>query len=201
MSKLKMKQPFTVLILLVLLALAGCNNSGTDKSKELELKEKELELKEKELELKEKASEDDSEKAEKASEDDSEKAEKTESIKKVYTPEKDSAARNQIMDTLRTPVQKELKQNVIFKVNDLKVSGDWAFMGGEPLAKSGGKPDYRGTKYEEDSDMFDNNIFALLKKKGGRWTIVVYYIGCTDVCYAGWWKEHGAPKEIFPYTE
>ena len=57
MSKLKMKQTFTVLIILSLLALAGCNNSGTDKSKELELKEKELELKEKELELKKKESE------------------------------------------------------------------------------------------------------------------------------------------------
>ena len=205
MSKLKMKQTFTILILLSLLALAGCNIPGTDKSRELELKEKELALKEKELELKEKGSKDDSAKAGK-SEGDSEKAEKTEKtepVKKVYTPSKNSAERKQIMDALRVPVQKELNQDVIFKVNDLKVFGDWAFMGGEPLAKSGGKPDYRGTKYEDDikSDMFDNNIFSLLKKKGGRWTIVVYYLGCTDVCYAGWWKEHGAPKEIFPYTE
>jgi hypothetical protein len=200
-----MNQPFIVLILLSLLALA-CNNFGTDKSKELELKEKELALKEKELELKEKGStEDDSDEAGE-SEGDSEKAEKTEkteSVNKVYTPQRNSAERKQIMDALRVPVEKELKQNVIFKVNDLKIFGDWAFLGGEPMAKSGGKPDYRGTKYEDDvkSDIFDNNIFALLKKKGGRWTIVVYYLGCTDVCYAGWWKEHGAPKEIFPYTE
>ena len=56
-----MKQTFTILIILSLLALAGCN-TGTDKAKELELKEKELELKEKELELAEKDSdEDDSE--------------------------------------------------------------------------------------------------------------------------------------------
>lgn len=203
MSKLKMKQTFTILVLLSLLALAGCNNSGPDKSKELELKEKELELKEKELELKEKGSEDDSDKVEKESEDDSDKAEKTEkteSVKKVYTPKKNSAERKQIMDALRVPVQKELKQDVIFKVDDLKVFGEWAFMGGEPLAKAGGEPNLKGTKYEGDED-FDNNVFALLKKKGGRWTIVTYAMRCSDVCYLGWDKDHGAPKEIFPYAE
>lgn len=51
----KMKQKLTILILVSLLALAGCNQSGTDKAKELELKEKELALKEKELESKQKA--------------------------------------------------------------------------------------------------------------------------------------------------
>jgi outer membrane murein-binding lipoprotein Lpp len=50
-----MRQKLTILIILSLLFLAGCINSGTDKSKELELKEKELALKEKELELKQKA--------------------------------------------------------------------------------------------------------------------------------------------------
>ena len=46
-----MRQKLTIFILLSLLALAGCGGSGTDKAKELELKEKELALKEKELEL------------------------------------------------------------------------------------------------------------------------------------------------------
>jgi len=30
---------------------------------------------------------------------------------------------------------------------------------------------------------------------------VPYAIGCTDVCYAGWWKQYKAPKAVFPYTE
>lgn len=85
-----MKQTFTVLMLLSLLALAGCN-TGTDNAKELELKEKELELKEKELKLKEKESKkDDSDKAEE-SEDDSDKAaekKKTKLAKKKETAKK-----------------------------------------------------------------------------------------------------------------
>lgn len=74
-----MRQKLTIFILLSLLALAGCNNSGTDKAKELELKEKELALKEKELEL--------NKKNPKA--DDSVKTEKTETtkpVKKVEPP-------------------------------------------------------------------------------------------------------------------
>ena len=78
-----MRQKLTILIILSLLALAGCNNSGTDKSKELELKEKELALKEKELELKQKApTEGNSNKAEKP-EGNSNKAETTKKVEKT----------------------------------------------------------------------------------------------------------------------
>lgn len=122
---------------------------------------------------------------------------------KVYTPERGSAERKAIFDALRVPVEKELKQDILFAVSDLNVSGNWAFIGGEPQTKEGGLPDYRNTKYQEalEADMFDNNIFALLKKTGKKWRVVVHYIGCTDVCYATWWKDHKAPKAIFPYTE
>jgi hypothetical protein len=65
--------------------MAGCAVSGTDKAKELELKEKELALKEKELELaKNSPKANDSDKTEK-----SEKPEKTETpkpVKKVEPP-------------------------------------------------------------------------------------------------------------------
>ena len=204
MSKLKMKQTFTVLMLLSLLALAGCN-TGTDKAKELELKEKELELKEKELKLKEKGSdEDDSDDSDEAAETvktkKTEKAEKAESVKGVYTPKAGSAERKQIMNSLRGPVQRELKQDVKFKVNSLKVFGEWAFMQGEPLNKASGKrADLTGTKYDEENwKDYDNNIFTLYKKKGGKWTIVEYAMMCSDPCYLGWDKKHGAPKDIFP---
>lgn len=125
------------------------------------------------------------------------------SAQSVYTPEKGSDERKAILDALRVPVEKELKQKVQFAVNDFNVSGNWAFLGGEPQNSAGERPDYTGTEYAEaiEADMFDNNFFALLKKTGKKWKVVKYYIGCTDVCYATWWKDHKAPKAIFPYTE
>ncbi len=121
----------------------------------------------------------------------------------VREPAKASAVRTAILNALRVPVERELKQKIVFNVDDLRVAGSWAFVGGSPQSATGGQPDYRGTEYEEakDADMFDNNIFALLKKNGTRWRVVTYAIGCTDVCYANWWSEHKAPKAVFPYTE
>ena len=120
----------------------------------------------------------------------------------VYTPEKGSAERKAIIDALRTPVERDLKQPVIFVLDNFNVSGNWAFVGGTPQTPDGKRPDYRRTKYADalDSGAFDNNIFALLKKSAGKWRVVTHLIGCTDVCYATWWKDHRAPKALFPYT-
>lgn len=122
---------------------------------------------------------------------------------KVYTPTKGSAERTAILAALRVPVEKELKQKIQFSVQEFKSNGTWAFMSGDPQNMSGGKPNYKETPYQEaiDADMFDNNFFALLKKTGGKWKVITHAIGCTDVCYATWWKDYKAPKAIFPYTE
>jgi hypothetical protein len=121
----------------------------------------------------------------------------------VRTPEKGSAERTAILNTLRVPVERELRQKIVFNLDHLRVVGNWAFLGGDPQSPSGGQPNYRGTKYQRarDADMFDDNIFALLRKTGGKWRVVTYAIGCTDVCYADWWRRYRAPKAVFPYTE
>lgn len=102
------------------------------------------------------------------------------------------------MDALRAPVEKELKQPVIFEVTKLKVQGDWAFMEANPKNKDGGEPNWKITKYQAfiDNGDFENGINALLKNTGGKWTVVKYLMNCHDVCYMGWDKEFKAPKEI-----
>lgn len=121
----------------------------------------------------------------------------------AYTPTKGSKERTAILDALRAPVEKELKQKIQFSINDFKVQDNWVFLSGEPQNPAGGRPNYQGTEYQEaiDSDMFDYNFFALLRKTGGKWKVVTYAIGCTDVCYLQWQKDFKAPKAIFPYTE
>lgn len=121
----------------------------------------------------------------------------------VHSPAKNSAERKAIVDALRGPVEKDLKQKIVFVVQHINVAGSWAFIGGDPQSPAGGRPNYRNTRYWEavKSDMFDNNFFAILKRSGSRWRVVHYDIGCTDVCYADWWRRYKAPKAIFPYTE
>jgi hypothetical protein len=121
----------------------------------------------------------------------------------VHTPAKGSAERAAILNALRIPVEKELKQKIVFSVQQLNVSGNWAFLSGEPQGANNDKPNYKSTKYKDavDAGMFDNNFFALLKKTGGKWKVITHAIGCTDVCYLDWWKDYKAPKAIFGITE
>ncbi len=114
---------------------------------------------------------------------------------------KPNTDRRAILEALRDPVEKDLKQKVIFKVNHLKVHDNWAFLTGQSLTPGGKKIDYRKTKYKDavNSDAFDDWICALLQKKGKTWRVVQFAIGATDVVWDGWHLKYKAPKAIFPY--
>ena len=116
-----------------------------------------------------------------------------------YTPEKGSVERKAITDALRVPVEKKLKQSVVFNIDHFKVQDDWAFMLGAPRKPNGGKLDYSKTSYAKAValGMFDDGISALLRKVRGRWTVVKYVIGATDVVYVEWDKQYRAPSGIF----
>jgi hypothetical protein len=93
---------------------------------------------------------------------------------------------------------------VIFEVNKLNVKAGFAFLDAVPRKSSGGKIDYKKTKYRtrfEDGDLdggSDAPVLALLKYRSGKWKTLTFVIGPTDVAYDSWWKEYGAPKAIFP---
>ena len=117
-----------------------------------------------------------------------------------HTPEKGSVERKAITDALRVPVEKKLKQSVVFNIDHLKVQDDWALLLGAPRKPNGDTIDYSKTSYAEQHrlGMFDDNISALMHKVRGRWTVVKYVIGATDVSYIGWDEKYGAPSGIFP---
>lgn len=119
----------------------------------------------------------------------------------VYSPEKGSPERKAILDALRVPVERDLKQGIVFVTDNFKIKGNWAFVSGRPTTPSGDRPNLKGTKFAGYEDMFDDNFFGLLKKTGGKWKVVTHALGCTDVCYADWWRRYRAPKAIFSYTE
>lgn len=119
------------------------------------------------------------------------------------TPAKGSAERTAILNALRVPVEKELKQKIQFSIQTIKTQGSWAFVNGEPQNATGGAPNYKNTPYNDaiENGAFDNNFQALLKKTGGKWKVVTYVVGCTDVCWLGWDEQYKAPKTIFPDSE
>lgn len=117
-----------------------------------------------------------------------------------HTPSPASAERRQILDALRAPVAKALKQKVVFEVSRLSVLGEWAFLNGVPRQPDGKPIDYSGTPYADakKEGMFDDGIVALLKRTSkGKWTVVTYVLGPTDVPYVDWDRRYHAPRAIF----
>jgi hypothetical protein len=113
-------------------------------------------------------------------------------------PAENSPERVAILKALSVPVSKDLKQNITFSTDKLKVQGNWAFVSGRARNAEGGEPNWKLTKYQEfiDSNDFEDNLFALLKKTNGKWRVVTYMMNCHDVCYLDWDKKYKAPKAI-----
>ena len=115
------------------------------------------------------------------------------------TPERGGAERKAIIDALRLPVRKQLGKEVIFKIDHLKTQNGWAFLRGVPQQPDGTAMDYKGTIYQQriTDGVFDNWICALLRKQNGKWRVVNFVIGATDVVYEGWDAKYKAPSAIF----
>jgi hypothetical protein len=123
------------------------------------------------------------------------------SAQSVYTPERDSAERKAILAALRVPVEKDFKQKIVFVIDTFNSNGSWAYISGSPKSPGGGDPSLKGTKFAEYEDAYDHNFFGLLRKSGGKWRVVTYAIGCTDVCWLDWAETHRAPRSVFPRTD
>ena len=115
------------------------------------------------------------------------------------TPEPNSPARTAITNTLRVPVEKELKQKVVFRIRRLKVQNGWAFLDGEPQQPGGKSVNYRNRRHQTaiEAGAFDDGILALLRKDKGAWRVVVYDIGSTDYPAPSWQQKYKAPPGIF----
>ncbi len=123
---------------------------------------------------------------------------------RVEKVERGDPRRKLLLDTLRGPVEQDLGQKVQFVVDTLNVQDDWGFAIVHPRTPAGGEIDFRRTRYNEalDEGMFDGDTtYALLHSEGGEWKLVTFVIGPTDVTYAGWPEEFGAPHALFGLTQ
>lgn len=112
--------------------------------------------------------------------------------------------RRPLLDALRPTIERDLGQPVQFVVRVLRVQGKWAFAHVVPQTKSGAPIDFRRTHYAEliREGMFDGpDTFALLENGASRWTLRAFVTGPTDVTYAGWPEEFGAPNTLFGLPE
>lgn len=93
-----------------------------------------------------------------------------------------SVQRRAILDAIRPAVEAQLGPDVEFVVHDLRILRGWAFVAATPQRR-GGRP-INGYDYFPDfDDMGGLEVQAVLRLRGGRWTVVQQAIGATDVWY------------------
>jgi hypothetical protein len=108
-------------------------------------------------------------------------------------------ARKELLDALRPAVEQDLGQPVRFVVRKLRVEGGWAFAYVRPQTPDGRPIDFTKTRHAErvEAGVFDgDDLFALLQRKAGRWTVREFVIGPTDVAYAAWPDDYGVSYEL-----
>lgn len=108
--------------------------------------------------------------------------------------------RRVLLDTIRPALEARIGQPVQFVVDTLQTQGDWAFYAGRIQQPNGRSIDFSTTPYAEalEEGMFDGpSTYALLQRRGNGWRLVDWVVGPTDVTYAGWPGEYGAPESLF----
>ena len=119
--------------------------------------------------------------------------------KQPSTPAAGSVERLALMDAIRPRVERDLNQQVTFKVSRLKIQNGWAFAIVYPRQPDGRAIDWSRTRFAQDYEagMFSDLACVLLRKHSKGWRIVDYALGPTDVAYEDWPRRHGAPRAIF----
>ena len=76
---------------------------------------------------------------------------------------------------------------------------DWAFVQAKPQRPGGAPIDWRATRFKQDfeQDLMSDLVLGLLRRSGGRWTMVTGVVGPTDVVWEDWVKKYQLPRQLF----
>lgn len=111
-------------------------------------------------------------------------------------PEVDPAIAAVVNATLSADTGKEVRA----RIDTLRIEGDWAWVVALPQAPGGGAFDFSGTRYaeREASGVLDGGgtTYMLLQHQEGVWVVRDFAVGPTDVAYADWPIQYGAPAAL-----
>jgi len=112
---------------------------------------------------------------------------------------RDDARRKPLLEAARKSVEKDLGQPIRFVVVELRVRENWAFAHLRPQTPDGRPIDLTKTRYADpyEAGFLDgDDIYALLRAHGSTWKLTTFVLGPTDVAWAAWPEEYGAPAEL-----
>ena len=108
----------------------------------------------------------------------------------MHTPAPGSAERRAILDAMRPAVEADLGAPVEFVVEEMRVSGTWAFVHAEPQRPGGGAIPAPHNDFQDG-----NTTYAVLRRQSGRWRPLMVAVGPSDVAWVVYCDE--APPGLF----
>lgn len=120
-----------------------------------------------------------------------------------HTPATGSAERSAILDAAREPAEKALDKKVVFRVSRLSVLKGWAYLEASMQGPGGQPISYADTSFQQAAEQGGKSdlYMALLQYSGDAWQVKAYRVGPTDVSWAVWPEQYGAPRAIFPFPK
>jgi hypothetical protein len=127
----------------------------------------------------------------------------------VVQPKPGSELRKATLQAVRERLAKDVKGEIVFMVDALRVKQDWAYLSLRPRRPSLKMIDWKGTIYEEQAreGLLDDGLYALLRleanEKGVKaWRVKEFDLGPTDVSWMGWPELHPTmPKDLLPWPD
>ena len=114
-------------------------------------------------------------------------------------PARLAACAPRFLDALRPRIEADIGGRIVFVVSVIHVANDWAFVQAKPQRSGGAPIDWRATRFKQDfeQDLMSDLVLGLLRRTGGRWTLVTGVVGPTDVVWENWVKQYQLPRELF----
>jgi tetratricopeptide (TPR) repeat protein len=115
-------------------------------------------------------------------------------------PEPGTPLRVEVLEAIRPRVDADLRLHVKFAVQRMNVDGGWAFLSLIPKQSNGKDIDWARTPYGDAfaEGMMSDSVLALLRRgTGGKWRIVEYALGPTDVVWEAWIPKYHLPRGFF----
>ncbi len=110
-----------------------------------------------------------------------------------------------ILSALTPIVAAEIGAPVRLEIKQANVQDDWAWIAVQTLQPDGSAISWPTTalasRYENGAMDEGGGAYALLKEENGAWRIVAHVIAPTDMAWASWPAEYGAPAEIMGITD
>jgi hypothetical protein len=105
-----------------------------------------------------------------------------------------------VLVALLPAIEAKLGQPAALKPERVTIENGWAFVDGQTVQPDGNAIDYTKTPYKEAvaAGAFDDGFSALLRLEDGTWKVLTFNIGATDVPWAEWPNQFGAPTTILP---